>query len=46
VKRFNISAVAERYEALFADVIGRFRTAAGGSHLDTSASPASGHHRS
>jgi glycosyltransferase involved in cell wall biosynthesis len=46
VKRFNISAVAERYEALFADVIGRSRTAAGGSHLDTSASPARGNHGS
>ena len=46
VKRFDISAVAERYEALFADVIRRSQRTAGDPGPGSSALPAGGTHGS
>ena len=45
-KRFDISAVAERYEALFADVIRRSQRTAGDTGPGSSALPAGGTHGS
>jgi glycosyltransferase involved in cell wall biosynthesis len=46
VKRFDIAAVAERYEAVFADVIRRYQRTTGDAGAGSSALPESGTHGS